>query len=341
MAQISHYPFVSHVRGQASSQTLYWKGGRLRRSGRGLSFYFRSISANLAEVPLDDRDLTFLFHGRTSDFQDVVIQGVVTYRVTNPEAVAERIDFSLDMKTGQYTKTPLELIADRLTQLAQQHVWAIVTRATLADLLTDGVDRLRTAISDGLGKEESLAAMGLAIVSVRVSTVQPDAEMEKALQTPTREQIQQQADQATFARRALAVEKERAIAENELQNRIELARRQSQLVDQDGANARRAAEEAAAAAKIEAEAAAERAAIDTTTQAAAIRAIEGERLTIEKERITAYGALPPAALMALSAREFASKIERIEHVNLSPDALSPFLADLAAAGTRHLNDGQG
>ena len=341
MAQINHYPLVSHVRGQASSQLLYWKDGRLRRSGRGLAFYFRALSANLAEVPLDDRDLTFLFHGRTSDFQDVTVQGVVTYRVTAAEAVAERIDFSLDLHTGQYAKTPLELIADRLTQLAQQHVWAVVTRATLTDLLTDGVERLRTAISDGLASEASLTAMGLGIVSVRVSTVQPDAEMEKALQTPTREQIQQQADQATFARRALAVEKERAIEENELQNRIELARRQAQLVDQEGANARRQAEEVAASAKIEAEAAAERAAIDTTSKANAVRAIEGERLTIEKERVAAYGALPPAALVALAAREFAARIEKIEHVNLSPDALTPFLADLAAAGAKQLSSSKG
>jgi regulator of protease activity HflC (stomatin/prohibitin superfamily) len=341
MAQITHYGLVSHVRGQASSQTLYWKAGHLQRSGRGLSFFFRALSASLAEVPLDDRDITFLFHGRTRDFQDVVVQGVVTYRVTNADAVAERIDFSLDLRTGQYTKTPLELIADRLTQLAQQHVWAIVTRATLGELLTDGVDRLRTAISDGLAAEASLPAMGLEIVSVRVSTVQPDAEMEKALQTPTREQIQQRADQATFARRAMAVEKERAIAENELQNRIELARRQAQLVDQEGANARRQAEEVAAAARIDAVGMAERAAMNTTTQAEAVKQIEGERLAIEKERVAAYGSLPPAALMALAAREFAARIEKIEHLNLSSDALTPFLSDLAAAGARHLNNGQG
>jgi regulator of protease activity HflC (stomatin/prohibitin superfamily) len=216
-----------------------------------------------------------------------------------------------------------------------------VTRATLAELLTDGVERLRAAISDGLAAEQSLTTMGLEIVSVRVSTVQPDAEVEKALQTPTREQIQQRADQATFARRALAVEKERAIAENELQNRIELARRQSQLVDQEGANARRQAEEVAAAARIEAVGIAERSAMNTTTQAEAVKQIEGERLAIEKERVNAYGALPPAALMALAAREFAARIEKIEHLNLSPDALTPFLSDLAAAGARHLNNNQG
>jgi regulator of protease activity HflC (stomatin/prohibitin superfamily) len=339
MAQIRHYPLVSHVRGQASSQQLYWKGGALLRSGRGLSFFFRALSANIAEVPLDDRDLTFLFHGRTADFQDVTVQGVVTYRVSNAEAVANRIDFSLDLRTGAYLRTPLDQIADRLTQLAQQYVVGLVVTTTLADLLKDGVQRLRAAISEGFAAETALADMGLAIVSVRVSTVQPDAEMDKALQTPTRERIQQSADEATFARRALAVEKERAIAENELQNRIELARRTAQLVDQEGANTRRQAEEAAAAAKIAAEALAERSNLETTSKATAVRAIEGERLAIEKERVAAYGAVSPAVLTALAAREFAGRIGKIEHVNLSPDALSPFLADLAAAGARRLTDG--
>ena len=64
--------------------------------------------------------------------------------------------------------------------------------------------------------------------------------------TPTREQVQQEADRATFERRAVAVERERAIGENELQTQIELARREEQLVAQRGANARREAEENAA-----------------------------------------------------------------------------------------------
>ena len=84
MAQITHYPLVSHVRGQASGQTLYWKGGRLQRNGRGLSFFFRALNANLAEVPLDDRELPFLFHGRTPTSRTSSVQGVVTYRVVEP-----------------------------------------------------------------------------------------------------------------------------------------------------------------------------------------------------------------------------------------------------------------
>jgi hypothetical protein len=93
-----------------------------------------------------------------------------------------------------------------------------------------------------------------AVVGVRVVALRPEPEVEKAMRTPTREQVQQQADKATFECRAVAVERERAIGENELQTQIELARREEQLVSQRGANARREAEENAAAGAIAAEA---------------------------------------------------------------------------------------
>jgi regulator of protease activity HflC (stomatin/prohibitin superfamily) len=341
MAQIRHYPGFSHVRGAPSAQQLLWKNGKLRRSGRGLAFWVQPLSANLAEVPLDDRELAFLFHARTADFQEAVCQGVITYRVADAEALASRINFTLDFETGLYVETPLDQIADRLTQLAQEHVWGIVSGERLADILSTGVERMRDAIGKGLESDAGLREMGLAIVSVRVSRIQPDATVEKALQTPTREIIQQGADEAIFARRALAVEKERAIAENELQSRIELARRQAQLVDQEGLNERRRAEEAAASARIDAEGSAERSRIAAAAESESIHAVEGERVALEKDRIAAYGALPPNVMLALAAREFAAKIERIEHLNLSPDMLSPFLADLAAAGASRLTSGAG
>jgi hypothetical protein len=89
--------------------------------------------------------------------------------------------------------------------------------------------------------------MGLQTVSLGITEIKPVAELEKAMQTPTRERIQQDADEATFQRRAQAVEKERAIAENELQNQIELATREEQLISQQGQNERRRVEEAALA----------------------------------------------------------------------------------------------
>jgi regulator of protease activity HflC (stomatin/prohibitin superfamily) len=328
MAKITHSPVLWHVRGESSSQLILYRGGMRRRSGRGLALWFSPLSTNLAEVPLDDQELSYLFHGRSSDFQDVTVQGVITYRVTDAEAIAERIDFSLDLGTGRWARTPLDQIGDRLTQLAGQHVQAIITRTDLATLLRDGVEVLRPAIGEGLGGDDRLAEMGLAIISVRVGAVQPDAAVEKALQTPAREVIQQAADEATFARRAQAVDKERAIAENELANRIELARREAALVEQEGANKRRLAEEEAAAAEIAAR-----------SQANTVEVVDGARLEIEKAKLDAYGKLPAAVLMALAAREFADKVETIEHLNLTPDLLGTLLTNLAEAGTKRLATG--
>jgi regulator of protease activity HflC (stomatin/prohibitin superfamily) len=339
MARINTFPVASHLRADASSHVIRYRNGAVVRSGRGLAFWFRPLDTTIAEIPLDDQELPFLFHGRSSDVQDVITQGIVTFRVTDPDTLATRIDFGIDVATGRHTKTPVDQLADRLTQLAQQHAAELVSVTPLRELVAHGVARLRQQIGDGLAGDTHLVEMGLAIVSVRVNAVEPSSEVEKALAAPTREQISQHADEAAFARRAAAVDKERAIAENELGNRIELARREASLVEQEGANDRQRATEKAAASKIATDA---RAAERRTTAAAdqeVIRAVDGERLALEVERLAAYRDVPAAVLMGLAAREFAGKIETIEHLNLTPDLLGTLLADLAGAATRHLDAG--
>src|SRR3546814_8310395 len=92
------------------------------------------------------------------------------------------------------------------------------------------------------------------IVAVRLNNLAPSSELERALQTPTFEALQQKADEAMFERRALAVDKERAIAENELGNKTELARREKQLIAEEAENARNRATGLAEAQQVEAEA---------------------------------------------------------------------------------------
>ncbi len=171
---------------------------------------------------------------------------------------------------------------------------------------------------------------------MRVSKVAPTAELEKALQAPEHEAIQQTADEAIFQRRALAVEKERAIQENELQNRIELAKREEQLITQQGQNQRKQAKEDAEAERIEAEGQAERKRMGAAAEADAIRTVETVRVDTERTRMDIYRDLPPAAMWGLAAQEFAGKLQKIEHLNLSPELLTPLLANLVEAGTRRL-----
>lgn len=339
MARISRYPGIAHLRSEASSHVIRYRNGRPVLSGRGLAFWFRPLDTAIDEIPLDDQELSFLFHGRSADLQEVVAQGIITYRVTDPGALATRIDFGIDLATGLHSKTPLDQISARLTGLAQQHAWAVMAGTPLRALVADGVGAIRERIGDRLVADESVAGMGLGIASVRVSAVQPSAEVEKALAAPTRERIAADADEAAFARRAAAVDKERAIAENELANRIELSRRESDLVGQEGANERAKAAETAAAERIAADGKAEVRKIAAEADAEAIRLVQGQRNAAESDRIAVYRDLAPAVLMGLAAREFAGKIETIEHLNLTPDLLGTVLTDLLSAGRRRLEAG--
>lgn len=336
MASVTSLLFFRHLRGDSSSHILRFKSGRLEGSGRGLSFWYWPLNTSLAELPLDDRELSLLVHARSLDFQDVTVQAVVTWRVADPERLAERVDFSLDPHSGVWTKQPLGAIAQRLTDLAQQAAWSYLAAVPLADALVSGLDTLRERIGAALA-DGSLDGLGLHIASVRVSSLRPSAEVEKALQMPTREAIQQEADKATFERRAIAVERERAIAENELNNRIELARREEQLIAQAGQNELRRQSDDSSAKRIAAEGAAERARITKLAEAEGIRAVEGAKVDAERERVAIYNNTPPQVLWGLAAQQLAGHMPDIEHLNLSPDLLGPVLARLADAGARRLD----
>jgi regulator of protease activity HflC (stomatin/prohibitin superfamily) len=326
MADIARYPFVRHLRGTATAHVRHVRNGKLVHAGSGTSFWFRPLSAVLSEIPVDDRELPLLFHARTADFQDVTVQATVTYRLGAPDVAAERIDFSIDPENGRWRATPLDQVAGLLAESAQQHALDLIAAAELPAVLAAGVAPVRAAISRGLAGDSRLAETGIGVIGVRVVAVRPEPDMEKALRTPTREQVQQDADKATFERRALAVERERAIGENELQTQIELARREEQLVAQRGANARREAEENAAAAGIAAEAQARREQRLTEVQAEATRITGLASGAAEAARLDAYRDVPEATLFALALKELAGNLPDIESLVLTPDLIAPVLA---------------
>jgi hypothetical protein len=191
---------------------------------------------------------------------------------------------------------------------------------------------IRDRIASGLAGEATLAELGLEIVAVRVAALAPDGDVQKALAQPTREAVQQRADEATFSRRALAVEKERAIAENELANEIELARRREELVAQQGANDRRQAEEEAAAKGIAARAAGERERLAATQRAEALAGLENVRIDAERRRAEIEAGLGAQILLAVAARELAGQIGKVEHLTITPELLTPLIERLGRGG---------
>lgn len=336
MADIRDFGILHHLRSEPSTHVLRFRKGKLVASGPGQTFWFHPLSTALAEIPLDDREQPFLFTGRTLDFQDASVQGTLTYRVADPERLAKRIDFSLDLNNGYYLHKPLGQLADLVTQFAQGFALEYLNQTSLRQVLQEGLAEIRERIEGGLKTNPELEALGIELVVVRLTKISPTSEMEKALQAPTRESIQQQADQASFERRALAVEKERAIAENELQNKIELTRQEETLIEQHGLNERRRVTDEVETRKVEAEAAATRLKVQRKAEAEGIDLLQAARNRAEEQRMEIYRDLPSEVLLGLAARELAGKLERIEHLNLAPESLSPMLTSLMSAGRKKL-----
>ena len=161
-------------------------------------------------------------------------------------------------------------------------------------------------------------------------SIRPQADLERALETPVRERVQQDADAATYERRAQAVERERTIAENELQSKIELATREQQLVQQEGANAQRRATEEAASALIAAKASSERAKLEAAARADSTRVVGAAHAETEAARLAAYSGVEPSVLTALAFQELAKNLPEIGTLNLTPDVLTQALSRLAS-----------
>ena len=331
MADITTRPLVRHLRTGPTSFVVHTRRGRPTHAGTGTAFWFRPLSAAISELPVDDRELPLAVRARTADAQEVSVQGTLTYRITDPPLAADRIDFGIDLRTGRWRNAPLEQLAGVISELAAQHALDTVAALGLEQALAAGIGPVRAAIMAGLATEPRLADTGITVLDVRVLAMRPEPELERALQTPSRERVQQEADRATYERRALAVQRERAIAENELQNQIELAIREQGLVEQRGANERRRAEEAAAAGRIATAAESERRTALAEADATATRATGAADAAAEEARIAIYRELDPAVLLGLAARDLATNLPAIDHLTLTPDVLTNALATLTAA----------
>lgn len=344
MASIFRFALFRHLRAEPNQYILHYRNGKLVRRGAGIAYWFNPLAAAVAQVPVEDCETTFVLKERSVDFQEITVQCTLTYRFADPERAAARVNFTIGLQTGAWTEQPLERLANLWSQKAQQPARSYITNGTVVEALRSGADQIRTAIEAALRGDPEIAAMGLTLVSVLVSRIAPTADVEKALQTPTREAIQQKADEAVFSRRALAVEKERAIKENELATQIELERRQDQLIRQQGANRLLAIRQEAETEKTRVEAEVERQAIAAEAAARALevrargdaeykRLVSAAEAEAEERRVALWREVPGKVSLGLALQGFASKIQNIQHLNLSPDllgtSLQQFLRDEA------------
>lgn len=336
MAHISRFAFFRHLRAEPNQFILHFRKGKLIRSGAGLAYWFNPLNAALAQIPVEDCETVFLIKERSADFQEINVQITLTYRFTDPERAAARVNFSIGLDTGAWVEQPLERLATLWSQRSVQPARAFLKDVEVSEAIRTGAEVISKSIHDALINDTEIADIGLNLVSVQVDQISPTAELEKALQTPTREAIQQKADEAVFSRRAQAVEKERAIKENELSTEIELAHQQEKLIKQQGANQLLQIDSEAQTEKnritaqterqeIIAKAEARDSQIKARGRAESIRLVAEADLDREKRRLEQLQTAPNSLIAGLVLEKFAEKITSINHLNLSPDLFSDTL----------------
>lgn len=324
MAQIRNFGLIAQLKSEVSNHVIRFRRGKVKQSGRGLVFWFAPQAASIVEIPVDDREMTLFLRCRSHDFQAISVQGSIGWHVVDPQRLAERIDFSIDLTTGKPQREPIEAIEARIAGIANQALLQTLGEASVQALLDAGPGPLRQTLEEALSGNANLTEIGIAVTSVRLANLAPSSELERALQTPTFEALQEKADQAMFQRRAFAVEKERAIAENELQTKIELARRQKELIAKEADNALGKARAVAETRKIEAGA-----------EADSIGQILMARTEAEAARVAIYRDLSPAMLLGLASQKLAETLETVEHFNVSPDLMAAAIAEFRKAPPTH------
>src|SRR5436305_12606847 len=92
---------VRYFKAPPTTYVIQYAGGRVKREGPGLSFYYFAPWATLVAVPAGSTDVPFIFSETTADFQTVTVQGHLTYRVGDARRLAGLLDYSLK-PDGEY-----------------------------------------------------------------------------------------------------------------------------------------------------------------------------------------------------------------------------------------------
>ncbi len=332
---------IKYIKFDSMTYVIRYKNGKLLTEGRGFSFFYTSFNTSIVAIPLGSNDLQFIFNESTGDFQKVSIQGQLTYKVENPKQLADLLDFTVDEK-GRLKKDDGEKLKQRLINEAQTATSSYIQGLQLKQALVNA-KTIENRIQDGLKVSEAVKLLGVTVLAVNVVAVTPSPEMSKALETTTREALQQEADMAIYQRRNFAVEQERKIKESQLNTEIAVEEKQKQITEKKmeaevlkAENARKLREM-----KIEADISVEK----QNSTLLQIK-IENQKKEADVQKYTIEANLEPykkldwKTIMALNSkgdntklniavgfRELAENAQNIQNLNISPDLLNSLIQE--------------
>ncbi len=216
------------VKAQPNTYLIQYVNGKIKRQGSGLSFFYHAPRTSLVSVSLASMDVPFIFSETTADYQEVSIQGQLTYRIGEPLKLTALMNFTLAANNRGYASDDPEKLPQRIVNQAQVLMRNEIQKLDLRTAL-QSAERIVGNVRRNLAASELVAQLGIEILALSVLAVKPSPETARALEAEVREQMLREADQAVYHRRNAAVEQERAIKENELNTEVAVENKKRQI----------------------------------------------------------------------------------------------------------------
>jgi regulator of protease activity HflC (stomatin/prohibitin superfamily) len=294
---------ISFFKGQPTDHILRYSFGKLYQEGPGLAFFYTRFNTQIVAIPTGGIDANFVFNELTNNFQEVTLQGQLTYHIKNPKLAASLLDFTIDPLKRTYVTNDPEKLAGRISNIVQIETRNEIQKRSLEETLRDS-QAIAVEVRRRLGEGNPLLqAMGVELLSVYFLSARPTPEVAKALEAEYREKLLRKADEATYARRAAAVDEERKIKQKELDSEKALEEQRRELIMLEGANARQEAENRGQALELEAQYRA--------------RATEME--------LGVYRTLEPRLLLAYALKEMGQNAGKIGNLTITTEMLAGLL----------------
>lgn len=325
---------IRYFKAEPTTYVVKTVNGKTTKRGKGLSFFYNAATTSIAAVPMNAQEAPFIFNLQTADFQSVKLQGQITFRVANPEAIAEILNFNLKKDGATYlSEDPLKL-NDRIVRSAQTIVQNEVQKTKLRDAFVINT-RIAQLIQQELAADVAVNAMGIEVLNTIVGRISADPETARALEAEARELILQEADDAVYGRRKSAVEQERLIKEAELQTDLSVQQKEQEIAESRIQNERQILR---GKAKTDAERV--QANIDRETQRQSLVTLQAENrkqeadteayavtakmqafktLPVENLKAMALAKMDPEQLMALAFESLAQNADKIGELTITPD----------------------
>jgi regulator of protease activity HflC (stomatin/prohibitin superfamily) len=301
---------IGYFKAQPTEFVRKVAGGRVKREGQALSFYYLKRRTSIVIVPVSSADAAFVFNEQTGNYQAVAIQGQLTYRIVEPRRTMDMLNYVIDPKRRMHVSQDPERLEQRIVVAVQMETRRQVEDKSLEEVLGNAAS-ISAEVQEVVRSRALLAPLGVELLSLNFTSVSPNPEVGKALEAEYRETLLRRADEAIYTRRAAAVEEEAKIKSNELEGEISLARERERLIDLEAANDRKVSQAWGERRELEA----------------------GFTARASEMELAPYRDLDPRKVLALAMRDIGNNADKVGNLNIT----SEMLADLLQTGTNGAN----